>query len=330
MVVGAVRMGVVCIAMAVRIMGVIRAFPVHMVMGVAVFVGVAVVRAVRMDVMVVMRMPVVVGVVRVVVVGAMFMGVRVVAMAVRVVRMVDAMRVDVVMGVPVRVGVAVPGAVGMHMFMLVTVFVGVLVMPVVAVIEAAVVVMMMVVIVPVTVMVVAVVMIVMAMTMAVIVAGRRHAGEVGAAFRIEGRGHRRHPGAEALQHILDHVVAAQAQPVRQDLDIEVPVAEMPGEAGKFRGVLRLHLGQGFGFGHDLDDAAVFQDDPVIHAQRDDVGEVEQDLAAPDRVQHGAALVAAIEVEDDGIDDGGLVIGAGGGDGTGAEHGGFPKRRIPAP
>lgn len=61
----------------------------------------------------------------------------------------------------------------------------------------------------------------------------RLAVAVGAPFRIEGRedGHNR--GAKPLQHVLDDVIVANAQPVAEELSRQMPVAEMPSDADEF-------------------------------------------------------------------------------------------------
>ena len=52
---------------------------------------------------------------------------------------------------------------------------------------------------------------------------------VGAAFGIERGADLAHLGAEALQHVDDHVVVADQDAVALDLRRQVPVAEMPRE-----------------------------------------------------------------------------------------------------
>ena len=52
---------------------------------------------------------------------------------------------------------------------------------------------------------------------------------VGAVLRIERRFDWRKPRAEPAQHVLDHMIAADAQPVADDLHVDVAVADVPGE-----------------------------------------------------------------------------------------------------
>ena len=69
------------------------------------------------------------------------------------------------------------------------------------------------------------------MIVAVMIAAVRMAAVlfVGALLRIEWRLDRRQAGAEPAQHVLDHVVAANAQPIADDLHVDVAVADVPGE-----------------------------------------------------------------------------------------------------
>ena len=48
-------------------------------------------------------------------------------------------------------------------------------------------------------------------------------------FGIERCLDRRQLGAEPAQHVLDHVVAAHAQPIADDLHVDVAIADVPGE-----------------------------------------------------------------------------------------------------
>src|ERR1700685_911256 len=52
---------------------------------------------------------------------------------------------------------------------------------------------------------------------------------VGAAFGIKRRFDRRQPRAEPAQHIFDGVIAPDAQPLADDLHVEVTIADMPGQ-----------------------------------------------------------------------------------------------------
>src|SRR5690606_5277288 len=66
---------------------------------------------------------------------------------------------------------------------------------------------------------------------------------VGAAFRLEAAGHRLHPAPEALDHRSQYMVWQDPQPAVADLDRDMAVADMIGNARKLRGTGRSHFKQ---------------------------------------------------------------------------------------
>src|SRR5580700_7302281 len=70
---------------------------------------------------------------------------------------------------------------------------------------------------------------------------------VGAALGIERRFDRRQPRAEPAKHLLDDVIAPDAQPFADDLDVDVTIADVPSkprqvvaiDSGDFNEGLRL-------------------------------------------------------------------------------------------
>lgn len=106
-------------------------------------------------------------------------------------------------------------------------------------------------------------MTVMFVAMVVIVA-RRHL--IGAAFRLERRFQRRHPGAERLEQFLGRRLAQRADAIRQQLHGDMAVAEMPGDTRQRGDVGGPRLEQRFRFGDDLDMAAVVERDDVVMTQ----------------------------------------------------------------
>ena len=57
-------------------------------------------------------------------------------------------------------------------------------------------------------------------------------GVVGAGFGLERRLFDRDLKTESLQHLVEHVIVAVAQPARTDLQCDVPIAQMIGGAGQ--------------------------------------------------------------------------------------------------
>ena len=83
----------------------------------------------------------------------------------------------------------------------------------------------------------------MVMVMAVIIPGMRLGAAIGAAFRLKRRLDMRDRRAEPLKHRLDDMIGPDADDAPADLGGQMPVAEMPGDAGKLRGIPSAHLDQ---------------------------------------------------------------------------------------
>jgi hypothetical protein len=81
---------------------------------------------------------------------------------------------------------------------------------------------------------------------------------IGAAFGIERRFERDHVRAKALRHALDDRVAANAQGLRHDLDGQMAIAEMPGDAHEPRRVGGADFRERLGSGEHFDNAAVLE------------------------------------------------------------------------
>lgn len=118
-------------------------------------------------------------------------------------------------------------------------------------------------------------------------------------------------GAESLGHIGDHVVPADAygQPL-QHLDRQVPVAEVPDDAGKVAAIGAQDVGNVLGRRDDADDAAIIQHQPVAVIQYHGVGEIEQHPATVVGREHDPPPVAVIVRERDGGDRRRRIPGAG--------------------
>ncbi|MGY3449977.1 hypothetical protein ACVILH_002319 [Bradyrhizobium sp. USDA 4353] len=123
---------------------------------------------------------------------------------------------------------------------------------------------------------------------------------VGAALWIERRLDLDDARAETLHHRLDHMIAADAQALGQELRRQMPVAEMPGKPHQMLRIAGADLQQRLGRRDDLDQPAVLQHQGIATAQRGGVLEVEQEFE-PARARHRhAAAVTIVEIEQDGI------------------------------
>lgn len=152
---------------------------------------------------------------------------------------------------------------------------------------------------------------VMVMVMVVVVS-LDTAVTVGPSLRIEGGDERCHPSPETLHHVLDHMVAPNAQRAGNKLGRQVAVAQVPGNAQQ--GVRRrgLYLDKVLGRGEHRDDAPVRKPQAVAVMKVNRLRHVEEHLRAARAIEHGAAAVPVLPVKHDTVGRGGFP-GAGGQD-----------------
>ncbi len=146
-----------------------------------------------------------------------------------------------------------------------------------------------------------------AMAVAVIVMGmikmgvRLMRGGIGTAFGIERRLDLDDARAETLHHVLDDMIAANAQALCHDLRRQVAIAEMPGEPHQMAGICAAYLDQRLGRCDHLDTAAIFQHQGVAAAQGDGVFQIEQEFQSARPRHRHATTMTIVEVENDGVD-----------------------------
>jgi hypothetical protein len=129
---------------------------------------------------------------------------------------------------------------------------------------------------------------------------------VGAMLWIEWHFHRREPRAEPAQHVLDHMVTANAQPIADDLHVDMPVADMPGEPRQFVTIGRGDFDQRLRPAGDAHDAAVVEHETVTVTQCRRLRQVEQEGRAALAGQNGTAAMALMRIERNLIDGAGAV------------------------
>jgi hypothetical protein len=115
--------------------------------------------------------------------------------------------------------------------------------------------------------------------------------------RIEGREQR----AEPPQHVLDHMIAANTQPVAHDLHLDVPVADVPGESRQRMAVGSDDFDQRLGTADDPHDAAIVEQKTVAVAQSDDLRQVEQKSRPVLAGQDNPAALPLMRIEQNLID-----------------------------
>ena len=122
------------------------------------------------------------------------------------------------------------------------------------------------------------------------------AAGIGAAFRIERRVDGDDARAEALHHLLDHMIAPDAQALADDLCRQVPIAEMPGDPHQMIRIAAANLDKRLRRGDHFDEAAVFQHQRIAAAQRDGFLQVEQEFQPASADHRHAAAMPVIEIE----------------------------------
>jgi hypothetical protein len=124
---------------------------------------------------------------------------------------------------------------------------------------------------------------------------------VRALLRIERRVEGSQPSAEPPQHVLDHMIAANTQPVADDLHLDVPVADVPGEPRQRMAVGRGDFDQRFRAADDPNDAAIVEHKTVAVAQSDHLRQIEQKRRPAVAGQNDPSALPLMRVEQDLID-----------------------------
>lgn len=123
---------------------------------------------------------------------------------------------------------------------------------------------------------------------------------VRAAFGLEHRADRFERGAEAAQHVLQDMIAADAQGVPDDLHLGVPIAGMPSEprqrgrigCGYFDQRLRLPV--------DTDDRSIIEDEAVTGVEVCGFREIKNEARVFFAGEHDPPAMALIGIERDSI------------------------------
>ncbi len=124
---------------------------------------------------------------------------------------------------------------------------------------------------------------------------------IGALLGIERRLDRRKRGTQPAQHLLEHVVATDAQPVAHHLHVGVAVADVPGEPRQRVEAGRRDLHQRLRLALDLDDGAIVKHEAVAIPQRRRMREIQQKRGAALAGEHDPPTMTLIGVEHDAVD-----------------------------
>ncbi len=146
-------------------------------------------------------------------------------------------------------------------------------------------------------MVVLVVSMLIIMRVVVMVVARR---SVSAALGIKRRGDFQHLGAELADHVSHYMIAADAQRMRQELRRQMPVAEMPSNAGEMPCIGAADLQKRLGRGNHFNKPAVLEYQRIAVAQFDRNGKIKQEGRAPCSGHRHSAAMAIVVAEYDAI------------------------------
>ena len=159
-----------------------------------------------------------------------------------------------------------------------------------------VVVLVMIVIMTMTMMRVIVAMLVMAVIVMIMTMAGMTAAGISAAFGIERRFNDNDPRAESANHVLDHMIASDAQALADNLRWQMSIAEMPGDPHQMMRIGAADFHQRLGRSDDFDQPPVFQHQRIAAAQRDGFFQIQQEFQpARSRHRHTAAMTV-VEIE----------------------------------
>jgi hypothetical protein len=127
-----------------------------------------------------------------------------------------------------------------------------------------------------------------------------------APLRIERRLHRNEPGAESAQHVFDYVITANPQPITDDLHVDMPVADVPGESRQRVTVGGGDFDQRLGAADNTYDATVVEHEAIAVSQGRRVRQVEQKGRTLLTGQHNAAALPLVGIEQNLVDRAGAV------------------------
>jgi hypothetical protein len=134
------------------------------------------------------------------------------------------------------------------------------------------------------------------MMMPIVVMVRVAVVAIGAAFRLEWGLHLPKICSETVEHILNHMIGADAKNLFSNFRRQMSISQMPGKAHKLMGVLMPDLD------NKLRGRLNFEPPPVVELQAISIGhcnrfrKVEQDIFALIRSQSNTTAMATIKVE----------------------------------
>ena len=129
-------------------------------------------------------------------------------------------------------------------------------------------------------------------------------------LRIEGRLERAHARTQAAQHVFEHVVAPDSQPVAHHLHVGMAIADVPGEPGQIVRRCRSDFDQRLRLAGDAHHGAVLEHEAIAVAQGGRMRQIKQERRAALAGQGHAPAMAIVGIEHDAVDGARRVPGAG--------------------
>ena len=123
---------------------------------------------------------------------------------------------------------------------------------------------------------------------------------IGAAFGIESRLDQSDLGPQSAHHLLDDMIAADADLCVKNLHGQMPVAQMPGDMGELARIADADFRQRLGPAEHFDEATIIEHDGVARAQHEGVRQVEQEFEAPHAGHRRAAAMTFGGIEQHGV------------------------------
>lgn len=134
----------------------------------------------------------------------------------------------------------------------------------------------------------------------VIMTMRMAALGISTAFRVKRRFDSARRATKPLDHRLDDVIGADPQTLPDDLNGQMPVAQMPGQTQKMLSVLRPNFEKWFGRPHDFDNPAIFELECITCPKRYCLWQIQQKAKTANTFHRDAAAMAIVKIEDHGI------------------------------
>ena len=157
------------------------------------------------------------------------------------------------------------------------------------------------------------------MVVTVIVPMSRRGRDISTPFGVERRFDLDNAGAQSARHILDDMIAPDAQTFLEQFGRQVAIAEVPGDARQRGGVGAADLRQFFGRCDNFDNASIVQRQAIAGSQHHRLWQVEQKGEAAHAGHRNAAPITVVIIENDCV--GRLAgPGAGGTNGMSVLHG----------